>query len=201
MGRLGTLLPLLAMACLSGCAAQQPSAQAPRAAELLPRHATSATPSELESQVLATIQTVKGVGSRRILGSRSVRLPTREHYEISVFDYELPASCGGYRFRVYETGTTQILEYTYDQGSTGPYVVRDYVAGSSPFIRPGLWSSYDHTADSVSNMMVLFTETNNPLMPRAYSRGFGTDLAEMTQIELDSAYRDAVKAATRCAAG
>jgi hypothetical protein len=195
MARLATFW-LLAAPLLGGCAALQ---DAPT--EVLPAAApTSASEAEIESEVLATIQTVKGVGSRRVLGSRSVRLPTREHYEITVFDYELPATCGGYRFRVYETGNTQILEYTYEQGSSGPYLVRDYVAGPSRFIRPGLWSSYDHTADGVSNMMTLFTETNSPLMPSAYSRGFGTDLAERTQRELDSAYREAVKAASHCTA-
>jgi hypothetical protein len=201
MARPGTLVLLLVASCLSGCAAQPQGGTEGRAAESTARNSVAANATDVESEVLATIQTVKGVGSRRVLGSRSVRLPTREHYEIAVFDYELPAACGGYRFRVYETGNTQILEYAYDQGSSGPYLVRDYVAGSSPFIRPGLWSSYDHTAESVSNMMVLFTETHNRLMPPAYSRGFGTDLAEMTQRELDSAYREAVKAATHCAPG
>ena len=202
MARLGTLV-LLLVGCLGGCATQ-PSAgtQGSQQSNLLPRHAAPAEVPELEREVLATVQAVKGSGSRSVLGSRAVRLPTREHYEIAVFDYELPQACGGYRFRVYETGSTQILEYAYDQGGSGPpYLVRDYVAGSSPFIRPGLWSSYDHTADGVSSMMTLFTETNNPLMPRAYSRGFGTDLAEPTQRELDSAYRKAVKAASRCARG
>jgi hypothetical protein len=200
MARPGTLVLLLVASCLGGCAAQLQDGTEGRAAESTARNFVPANTTDVESEVLATIQTVKGVGSRRVLGSRSVRLPTREHYEIAVFDYELPAACGGYRFRVYETGNTQILEYAYD-GSTGPYLVRDYVAGSSPFIRPGLWSSYDHTAESVSNMMVLFTETHSRLMPPAYSRGFGTDLAEMTQQELDSAYREAVKAATHCAPG
>lgn len=201
MARPATLVLLLVASCLSGCAAQPQAPTEARAAGSAAGNAAPASATDVESEVLATIQTVKGVGSRRVLGSRAVRLPTREHYEIAVFDYELPAACGGYRFRVYETGTTQILEYAYDQGSTGPYLVRDYVAGSSPFIRPGLWSSYDHTADSVSNMMVLLTETHHPLMPRAYSRGFGTDLAETTQRELDSAYREAVKAASHCALG
>jgi hypothetical protein len=203
MARLGTLVLLLVVSCLSACAAQQHAAtQSPQSLDLLPRHAAPAAAPELESEVLATVQTVKGSGARSVLGSRAVRLPTREHYEIAVFDYELPAACGGYRFRVYETGSTQILEYAYDQGGgTEPYLVRDYVAGSSPFIRPGLWSSYDHTADGVSHMMTLFTETNNPLMPRAYSRGFGTDLGEATQRELDSAYREAVKAASHCTSG
>ena len=202
MARPGGLGLLLVVSCLSGCAAQPPTAtQAHAAADLLPRTAAPAAAPELESEVLATVETVKESGSRSVLGSRSLRLPTREHYEIAVFDYKLPAACGGYRFRVYETGSTQILEYAYDHGGTAPYLVRDYVAGSSPFIRPGLWSSYDHTADGVSHMTTLFTETNNPLMPRAYSRGFGTDLGETTQRELDSAYREAVKAASHCSPG
>jgi hypothetical protein len=200
MARLGTWLLFLAAASMSACAAQRPTQGRPDA-YLLPRHAAPVYAPELESEVLAAVQAVKGSGLRRVLGSRSVRLPTREHYDITVFDYALPEACGGYRFRVYETGTTQILEYAYDQGRAEPWFVRDYIAGPSPFIRPGLWSSYDHTADGVSSMMMLFTETNNPLMPKAYSRGFGTDLAEMTQRELDSAYREAVRAASHCAAG
>jgi hypothetical protein len=195
MARLGALVLLLAAACVTACADQ-----ARRQAESTSRDAVPPD-AAIEADVLATIRAVKGVGSRRIVGSRAVRLPTREHYEIAVFDYAFPEACGGYRFRVYETGTTQILEYTYDQGSTGRFLVRDYVAGSSPFIRPGLWSSYDHTADSVSNMMTLFVETDNPLMPAVYSRGVVTDLATMTQRELDSAYREAIKAATHCAPG
>jgi hypothetical protein len=202
MARLGTFVLLAAASALSACAALQggPTQGSSIVAATTPRVAPAGA-AEIESDVLATIQAVKGTGSRRVVGSRSVRLPTREHYEIAVFEYELPASCGGYRFRVYESGDTQILEYAYERDGAERFLVRDYVTGSSPFIRPGLWSSYDHTADSVSHMMTAFVETHNPLMPAAYSRGVVTDLAVMTQQELDLAYREAVKAATRCVAG
>mgnify|MGYP003579295285 CR=1 FL=1 len=110
MARLTTLALLLGASCLAGCAAQPTARTQTRPnAELLPRHAAPTAAPELESEVLATVQAVKGSGSRRVLGSRSVRLPTREHYEIAVFDYELPAACGGYRFPVYETRSTENL--------------------------------------------------------------------------------------------
>jgi len=202
VGRLGTLVLLLVAASSSGCAAlNDTGTRNPEEAGSATRNAAPAGDSGVELEVLATVQAVKRTGSRRILGSRAVRLPTRELYEIAVFDYAFPQACGGYRFRVYESGETQILEYAYEQGSAGEYLIRDYVAGSSPFIKPGLWSSYDHTADSVTHMMTLFGETNNPLMPSVYSRGVITGLAEMTQRQLDSAYREAVKAATQCARG
>ena len=178
-------LLVLACTCLAGCASA-------------PEQPTASGGSVVEQEVLATVRAVKSGTAPHFVSSRAVRLPTLELYAIAIFDYDLPPSCGGYRFRVYESGTTQILEYAYERdGET--HFIRDYVTGSSPFIHPGLWSSFDHTADSVTEMMTLFAEgERSRLTPRVYSKGLVTGLAVMTQEELGTAYLQAIKAAAEC---
>jgi hypothetical protein len=191
-------LSVAGTALLTGCAyfngAFAPDAGGPAIAE------RSGTRAEygVGQEVLDTVEAVRSAGDVRQLSSRAVRLPTRELQSFTVFDYTLPESCGGYAFRVYDSGITHILEYSYERPDGGTSLIRDYIAGRSPFMTPGLWSSYDHTADSVTHMMTLFAETESRLAPRVYSRGLMTGLAEMTQEELGLAYRDAVRAASVC---
>lgn len=129
--------------------------------------------------VLETVATAKRAGRVHLISSRAIRLPTHELGTITVFDYRLPAACGGYMFRLYETGKTQILEYDYQRGDGASYVIRDYVAGANPFIKPGLWTSFDHTADSVAEMMARFVETGSRLVPAVYSQGLVTSLPSL----------------------
>jgi hypothetical protein len=150
------------------------------------------------SEVLATVAAVKRTGHVQQISNRAVHLPVQEFYPMTQFDYELPAECGGLAFRVYESGNTQILEYTYVGQDGSELEIRDYVSGTNPFIGPGLWTALDHTADSVSFMMTDFAETKNELIPEVYSKGLITGLPEKLQRELGAAYRDAVRAAVRC---
>jgi hypothetical protein len=151
-----------------------------------------------EPEVLATVAAVKRAGRVQHISNRAVRLPVQEFHPMTVFDYELPAACGKLAFRVYEAGTTQILEYTYVEPNGAQLEIRDYVTGTNPFVRPGLWTALDHTADSVSFMMTDFAETKNDLIPEVYSKGLITGLPEMLQRELGLAYRNAVQAAALC---
>lgn len=148
--------------------------------------------------VLATVDLVMAAGKSSRMGSQAVHLPTHELHSFTVFDYRLPPDCGGYAFRVYESGKTRILEYRYERRPGETYLIRDYVSGNNPFMKPGLWSAYDHTADSVSTMMTLFVETQGRIVPRVYSRGPVTGLGEMTQRDLGLAYRYAVEAGRQC---
>src|SRR5262245_50298621 len=67
----------------------------------------------VEREVLATVALVKRAGDARVLSSHAVHLPLDELQPIDEFAYTLPAACGGYAFRVYETSATQILEFAY----------------------------------------------------------------------------------------
>lgn len=152
--------------------------------------------------VLATVALVKGAGEERRLGSRAVRLPIDEHEPIDEFDYALPAECGGYEFRVYETGRTQILEFAYSDADGAVFRIRDYVLGANPFIKPGLWGAYDHTADTIPYMRAELAETTPPPQPSfVYLKALVTGDSEPLQRELGMAYRRAVRAAVRCTAG
>ena len=51
--------------------------------------------------VQTAVGTIKSQGAHDRLGSRAIRLPERPLGEISVFDYQFPASCGAHEFRVY----------------------------------------------------------------------------------------------------
>src|SRR5262245_51758996 len=74
-------------------------------------------------EVLATVAIVKGAGEARRLGSRAIQLPLDEYEPIAEFDYALPQSCGGYVFRVYETGRTQILEFAYADADGAVFLI------------------------------------------------------------------------------
>jgi hypothetical protein len=151
-----------------------------------------------EDDVLATIAAVKKTGRAQSISNRAVRLPVQEFYPMTQIDYELPAACGSLAFRVYEAGNTQILEYTLLEADGTLLSIRDYVTGTNPFIRPGLWTALDHTADSVSFMMTDFAETKSQIIPEVYSKGLVTGLPEMLQRTLGAEYRRAVHAAAMC---
>ncbi|HET8699579.1 MAG TPA: hypothetical protein VFO94_18990, partial [Gammaproteobacteria bacterium] len=134
-----------------------------------------------EADVLATVAAVKRAGRAENISNRAVRLPVQEFYPMTRFEYEFPANCGRYAFRVYESGATRILEYTLVEPNGTELSIRDYVAGTNPFIKPGVWTALDHTADSVSFMMTDFAETKSQIIPEVYSKGLVTGLPEMLQ--------------------
>jgi hypothetical protein len=187
----GACLAAGAAASLAGCTAFGGS-EAQRAASSSIVHYGG------EADVLATIAAVKQTGRAQSISNRSVHLPVQEFYPMTRFEYELPAACGNYAFRVYESGATRILEYTLVDAAGAELSIRDYVAGTNPFIKPGLWTALDHTADSVSFMMTDFAETKSQIIPEVYSKGLVTGLPAMLQRELGVAYRRAVHAAAVC---
>ena len=151
-----------------------------------------------QPNVLSTLRTVKAAGSVRVLGSHAVHLPIKPLSAVTVFDYQLPEACGGHSFRVYEFEQTQILEYVYVRENGQQESIRDYITGPSPFVKPGLWTSYDHTARGIGEMRTEFVGTNARRAPSVYSRGLVTGLEGVAQRELDVAYRRALVFAESC---
>ena len=152
----------------------------------------------VEREVLATVALVKQAGDARRLSSHAVRLPLDELQPIEDFVYTLPQACGGYAFHVYETDKTQILEFAYVDADGARFSIRDYVAGTNPFIKPGLWTAYDHTADTIPYMRAELAESHPPLPPFVYVKALVTGDSEPLQRELGMAYKRAIRAAVRC---
>jgi hypothetical protein len=148
--------------------------------------------------ITQTIDTVINQGSRNRVSSRAIRLPERPLGEIAVFGYQFPFTCGGHEFRVYETSDSQILEYQYDSNSGERQVIRDYISGPSPFVRPGLWSAYDHTADSISTMTSQYEMRGAGMFNGVYSQGLVTNLPDVEQRALGSAYQQALSEVYDC---
>lgn len=155
----------------------------------------------VEREVLATVALVKRAGDRRRLSSHAVRLPLDELEPIDEFVYTLPQACGGYAFRVYETNRTQILEFAYFDVDGAEFAIRDYVAGANPFIKPGLWTAFDHTADTIPYMRAELEESSPPLPRFVYLRALVSGDSEPLQRELGMAYKRAIRAAARCGPG
>jgi hypothetical protein len=151
-----------------------------------------------EFSVQATIGAIKLRGNQDRMSSRAIRLPERPLGEIAVFGYQFPLSCGGHEFRVYETQDTQILEYQFDSNDGGSQMIRDYISGPSPFVKPGLWSAYDHTADSISTMTSQFEQRTGKSMHGVYSQGLVTGLPAVEQRELGNAYQQALSDVYDC---
>ncbi len=152
----------------------------------------------LQPDVYTTVAKVRDAGAVTHLASRAVRLPKRPVGAVTAYEYQLPQSCGSHRFRVYEFEQTQILEYLYDRPDGGQDQIRDYVEGPSAFIKPGLWTSFDHTRSGMSQMRTDVVRTRSNLVPSVYSRGLVSGLAEMTKHDLDVAYRRALIFAEYC---
>src|SRR5262245_60623076 len=132
LSRIGTYWALVATAgALTGCSIDS-------GADRDSRGATHGARYGAEHDVLAAVAAIKSGGRTERLGSRAVHLPVQELYPMTVFDYEFPAACEGLAFRVYEAGDTQILEYKYTAAEGTQLVIRDYIAGTNPFIGPGL---------------------------------------------------------------
>ncbi len=151
-----------------------------------------------EYAVRVTIGTIKTQGSLNRLGSHAIRLPEQPLSEISVFNYQFPSSCGGHEFRVYEADSLQILEYEYAPVAGRSYVIRDYVSASNPFVKPGLWTAYDHTADSIATMSSQFEKRGYGMFNGVYSQGLVTNLPAEDQLELGNAYRRALGDVNGC---
>lgn len=151
-----------------------------------------------EFAVQATIGTIKSQGSQDRLSSRAIRLPERPLDAIAVFDYQFPQSCGGHEFRVLEASETQILEFQYAAHDGDTHMIRDYVSGPSPFVQAGLWSAYDHTADSISTMTSQFEQRGDGMFDGVYSKGLVTGLPAVEQRALGSAYQQALNDVYDC---
>src|SRR5690606_3892122 len=106
-----------------------------------------------------------------------------------------PPRCGGQTFRVIESRDTRILELRHTLADGSEIGIRDYVAGASPFIRPGLWSANDHASDGIDAMTSQFVETAAPFAPAVYSRGLVTGMEETMRRDLGVAYRGALRQA------
>lgn len=195
-----TSLVLGAAVLSGGCASMldaRPGEQTMRAA--IPAAGSVKSQYGGRDDVFGIIAAVKSAGQVQMMGSRALRLPTLPLQAITSFVYRYADSCGGYEFRVLETAGTQILEYAYVRENGSMYLIRDYVAGPSPFMQPGLWSSYDHTSDGITMMMSEFAESSTRLFAATYSLGPITGLAATTQQEFGEAYGEALRRANGCA--
>jgi len=161
----------------------------------------SGNPTDHYGNDIAIRQTIDAVmthGSQNRLSSQAIRLPERPLGEIAVFGYQFPENCGGHEFRVLEAQDTQILEYSYIASDGDTRTIRDYISGPSPFVQPGLWSAYDHTADSISTMTSKFEQRGAGMFNGVYSQGLVTNLAVVEQRALGSAYRQALRDVYDC---
>lgn len=145
-----------------------------------------------EYAVQATVGAIKLQGNRNRISSRAIRLPEQPLGEIAVFGYQFPSTCGGHEFRVYEAQSMQILEYQYAARDGETHLIRDYITGPSPFVEPGLWSAYDHTAGSISTMTSQFAKRGDAMFNGVYSQGLVTGLPDAEQRALGSAYQQAL---------
>ena len=145
-----------------------------------------------------TINAVISQGSQNRLSSRAIRLPERPLGEIAVFGYQFPENCGGHEFRVLEAQDTQILEFSYPTSDGDTRMIRDYISGPRPFVQPGLWTAYDHTADSISTMTSQIEQRGAGMFNGVYSQGLVTNLAVVEQRALGSAYRQALNDVYDC---
>lgn len=151
-----------------------------------------------ESSVQATIGAVKLQGNSQRVSSMAVRLPERPLGEIAVYTHQYPERCGGHEFRVYEASEMQILEYSYAGRDGKSHLIRDYVTGPSPFVAPGLWSAYDHTADSISTMAAKLEQRGDRMFDGVYSQGLVTGLPNGEQRALGNAYQEALNDVSAC---
>jgi hypothetical protein len=151
-----------------------------------------------EADVRGTVDIVKTVGDVSEIGSHAIRLPSNPLRTITAFDYEFPDNCGGHHFRVYEANGTQILEYAYAPPIGKGRVIRDYVSGPSPFIEAGLWTAYDHTGDSVSDMDLTFASRGSGILTGTYSQGPVTGLDRSARRVLGRAYDRALRDSQAC---
>lgn len=152
----------------------------------------------VEDDVRGTVDFVKTVGDVSQISSRAIRLPSNPLHTITAFDYEFPENCGGHHFRVYEAVGTQILEYAYAPPGGKGHIIRDYISGPSPFIGAGLWTAYDHTGGSVSDMNLTFASRGSGIMTGTYSQGPVTGLDPSVRRVLGSAYDRALRDSQAC---
>lgn len=148
--------------------------------------------------VRSTIGTVKTQGSQDRLGSRAIHLPEQPLGGITAFAFQYPSQCGGHEFHVYEADGVQILEYNYAARDGESHNIRDYIAGPSPFVQPGLWTAYDHTADSISTMTPQYEKRGDRMFTGVYSQGLVTNLPSYDQKYLGQAYQKALSDAFAC---
>ena len=186
---------------LSGCAGFLEELGLLRSGASGPRSAPSpggSVPYGDEAFVRATVDRVKTGGEITVISSRAIRLPSHPLNSITAFDYSFPGACGGHQFRVYESDGTQILEFQYEGSAGRRFLIRDYVAGPNPFIEAGLWSAYDHTADSVGNMTLNYVKRGSGLLRGTYSQGPVTGLDQSSRQVLGRAYDNALRDARQC---
>ena len=149
-------------------------------------------------QIQQVIDRVKVSGARSELHSQALELPRKPLVAITTYDYTFAENCGGHRFRYYDLEDAQILEYVYAGPEGTQYEIRDYVSGPEVFVEAGLWSAYDHTADSVDDMMLEFRDRGTGILAGTYSRGAMTSLPEEEKRVLARAYENALSDVERC---
>ena len=152
----------------------------------------------VEDSVRGTVDVVKTAGDVRQISSHAIRLPSNPLRTITAFEYAFPADCGGHHFRVYEADGTQILEYAYAPAVGKEYIIRDYISGPSPFIQAGLWTAYDHTGDSVSDMSLKYARRGSGILAGTYSQGPVTGLDPSSKRVLGAAYDRALRDSDGC---
>lgn len=152
----------------------------------------------VEDSVHGTVDVIKTAGDVSRISSHAIRLPSNPLRTITAFDYEFPADCGGHHFRVYEADGMQILEYAYAPTAGEEYIIRDYISGPSPFIQAGLWTAYDHTGDSISDMSLKYARRGSGILAGTYSQGPVTGLDPSAKRILGAAYDRALRDSDGC---
>ncbi len=151
-----------------------------------------------DEQVRQVIAQVKTAGVRAELSSVAVDLPKQPLRSITRYDLTYPESCGGHRFRLYESEELQVLEYVYTALDDREFEIRDYVQGPGPFVEAGLWSAYDHTADTIDDMYLEFEERGTGAVIGTYSRGAVSTLPDEQKRVLATAYENALVDVQKC---
>lgn len=151
-----------------------------------------------DSDVRTTVEIVKTLGNVRIISSQALRLPSVNLSSITVFEYQFSDNCGGHHFRVFESDESQILEFEYTPADRERSFIRDYLSGRNSFVQPGLWTAYDHTADSISGMNIRFEERGTGILVGTYSQGPFTGLKSLDKEILGMAYERAVRDIYSC---
>ena len=160
--------------------------------------ATGSGPSVTDVQVQRVVDQVKTAGTRTELSSVAVKLPKQPTASITSYELTFPESCGGHRFRLYESEGLQVLEFTYTALDDREFEIRDYVQGPGPFIEAGLWSAYDHTADTIDDMYLEFEERGTGAIIGTYSRGAVSKLPDEQKRVLATAYESALLDVQAC---
>jgi len=163
-----------------------------------PGKPAAGTPESTNEQVRHVVDQVKTAGERNELSSVAVDLPRQPLEAIIRYDLTYPESCGGHRFRLYESDGIQVLEYVYTSLDNREFEIRDYIQGPGPFVEAGLWSAYDHTADTIDDMNLQYEQRGTGAIIGTYSRGAVSSLPDEQKRILAMAYENALADVETC---